>query len=83
MRNAERCSPEPSASLSSESNGKTPSKRSQKKTVHRIADDLKENGKADVLKWWKFMTSDISGELMFGESWDMLGKEQVRRCPSR
>lgn len=54
-----------------------------KKAVHRIAGDLKENGKADVLKWWTFMTSDISGELMFGESWDMLGKGQVRRCPSR
>ncbi|KAH9232377.1 hypothetical protein K456DRAFT_1750789 [Colletotrichum gloeosporioides 23] len=47
-----------------------------KKAVNRIADDLKENGKADVLKWWTFMTSDISGELMFGESWDMLGKGQ-------
>ncbi|KAF4904018.1 Cytochrome P450 monooxygenase cypX [Colletotrichum fructicola] len=47
-----------------------------KKAVHRIADDLKENGKADVLKCWTFMTSDISGELMFGESWDMLGKGQ-------
>ncbi|KAF4476595.1 Cytochrome P450 monooxygenase cypX [Colletotrichum fructicola Nara gc5] len=47
-----------------------------KKDVHRIADDLKENGKADVLKCWTFMTSDISGELMFGESWDMLGKGQ-------
>ncbi|KAF4854549.1 Cytochrome P450 monooxygenase cypX [Colletotrichum siamense] len=47
-----------------------------KKAVRRIADDLKENGKADVLKWWTFMTSDISGELMFGESWDMLGKGQ-------
>ncbi|KAK2767171.1 cytochrome p450 monooxygenase [Colletotrichum kahawae] len=45
-----------------------------KKAVHRIANDLKENEKADVLKWWTFMTSDISGELMFGESWDMLGK---------
>ncbi|KAI8281548.1 hypothetical protein K4K60_004112 [Colletotrichum sp. SAR11_57] len=48
-----------------------------KKAVHRIADDLKENGKADVLKCWTFMTSDISGELMFGESWDMLGKGQM------
>ncbi|KAF4871280.1 Cytochrome P450 monooxygenase cypX [Colletotrichum siamense] len=47
-----------------------------KKAVDRIANDLKENGKADVLKWWTFMTSDISGELMFGESWDMLGKGQ-------
>ncbi|KAH0433704.1 cytochrome p450 monooxygenase [Colletotrichum camelliae] len=45
-----------------------------KKAVHGIANDLKENEKADVLNWWTFMTSDISGELMFGESWDMLGK---------
>ncbi|KAI8214757.1 Cytochrome P450 monooxygenase cypX [Colletotrichum sp. SAR 10_77] len=50
-----------------------------KKAVDRIANDLKENGKADVLKWWTFMTSDISGELMFGESWDMLGKGQFIR----
>lgn len=48
-----------------------------KKAVGKIKDNLRENGKADILKWWTFMASDISGQLMFGESWDMLGKGKV------
>lgn len=47
------------------------------KAVDKIAQDLHQNGKADVFKWWTFMTSDVSGELLFGESWDMLGVGQV------
>ncbi|KAF6802948.1 cytochrome p450 monooxygenase [Colletotrichum sojae] len=44
------------------------------KAVDRIAQDLRQTGKADVFKRWTFMTSDVSGELIFGESWDMLGR---------
>ncbi|KAJ5382079.1 uncharacterized protein N7496_004507 [Penicillium cataractarum] len=29
-------------------------------------------GKCDVLKWWTFLATDVSGHLMFGESFDML-----------
>jgi len=36
-------------------------------------------GNADVLKWFTFMATDISGELSFGKSFEMLQQEQV--CP--
>ncbi|KAE8371099.1 cytochrome P450 [Aspergillus bertholletiae] len=29
-------------------------------------------GKSDLLKWWTFFATDVSGHLMFGESFDML-----------
>ncbi|KAL3462838.1 cytochrome P450 [Aspergillus heterothallicus] len=29
-------------------------------------------GRCDVLKWWTFLATDVSGHLMFGESFDML-----------
>ncbi|KAF6832232.1 cytochrome p450 monooxygenase [Colletotrichum plurivorum] len=53
------------------------------KAVDRIAQDLQQTGKADVFKWWTFMTSDVSGELMFGESWDMLGRGEVGKFHKR
>ena len=33
--------------------------------------------KADVLKWFTFMATDISGESSFGESFQLLQQEQV------
>ncbi|KAF9870180.1 cytochrome p450 monooxygenase [Colletotrichum karsti] len=42
--------------------------------VRKIAEQLRRDGEVDVLKWFTFMASDVSGELMFGESWDMLRK---------
>lgn len=36
-------------------------------------------GNADVLKWFTFLATDISGELSFGKSFEMLQQEQV--CP--
>ena len=36
-----------------------------------------EVGKADILKWFTFMATDVLGELSFGESFDMLHKEEV------
>jgi len=35
-------------------------------------------GSADILKWFTFMATDVSGELSFGKSFDMLQQEQVR-----
>jgi cytochrome P450 len=35
------------------------------------------SGTADVLKWWTFMATDVSGQLSFGRSFDMLHLEQV------
>ncbi len=45
--------------------------------ISKINRDLKV-GKADILKWFTFMATDVIGELSFGESFDMLGQEAVR-----
>lgn len=45
-----------------------------KKAAIKINEDLAANGTVDVLKWLTFMASDISGQMMFGESWNMLDK---------
>ena len=54
--------------------------------VDRIRRDALE-GTADVLKWWTFMASDVSAELMFGESFNTLETGQVPKSrvssPSR
>ena len=34
-------------------------------------------GNADVMKWFTFMATDISGEASFGTSFEMLQQEQV------
>ena len=36
------------------------------------------SGKADILKWFTFMATDVIGELSFGESFNMLEQEAVR-----
>lgn len=46
-------------------------------TVAKIKRDLLETGVADVMKWWKFMTADVLGLIAFGESFNMVEKEQV------
>ncbi|RHZ67969.1 cytochrome P450 [Aspergillus thermomutatus] len=40
--------------------------------VSRIRGELAAEGRADILKWWTFLATDVSGHLMFGESFDML-----------
>ncbi|GAB1194129.1 hypothetical protein APSETT444_003370 [Aspergillus pseudonomiae] len=40
--------------------------------VSQIRLELKTDGKSDLLKWWTFLATDVSGHLMFGESFDML-----------
>jgi Cytochrome P450 len=42
-----------------------------------------ERGVADVLKWWTFMATDVSGELSFGKSFEMLRIEKVSVGVSR
>ncbi|KAK4981041.1 hypothetical protein LTR28_007969 [Elasticomyces elasticus] len=34
------------------------------------------SGSADILKWFTFMATDVSGELSFGRSFDMLQREE-------
>ncbi|KAF2114292.1 cytochrome P450 [Lophiotrema nucula] len=36
-------------------------------TVHRIQHDLQHRGESDVMKWWTFLASDVTGSLAFGE----------------
>jgi cytochrome P450 len=36
--------------------------------VQKMAHELSENGSSDVLQWWHLMTSDITGSLAFGKS---------------
>ncbi|KAF6838503.1 cytochrome p450 [Colletotrichum musicola] len=46
-------------------------RRKVERAVERIyADSV--HGKADVLKWWTLMTTDVIAHLSFGESFDML-----------
>ncbi|EMR72937.1 putative cytochrome p450 protein [Eutypa lata UCREL1] len=40
--------------------------------VHRISEEMYTRGAADISKWWMFMTTDVIGELSFGESFRML-----------
>lgn len=41
-------------------------------TIRKIRDELHTRGAADVFKWFNFMSTDILGELTFGESFRML-----------
>ncbi|CAG7922134.1 unnamed protein product [Penicillium olsonii] len=41
-------------------------------TIRRMAEEQDARGAIDVFKWWLFMTTDIIGELSFGESFGML-----------
>ncbi|KAJ5092010.1 sterigmatocystin biosynthesis P450 monooxygenase STCB [Penicillium alfredii] len=41
-------------------------------TVSQIQAELKATGVCDVLKWATFFSTDVSGHLMFGESFEML-----------
>ncbi|KAL3473816.1 hypothetical protein BJX99DRAFT_260932 [Aspergillus californicus] len=40
--------------------------------VSQIQEELQRTGVCDVLKWSTFLATDVSGHLMFGESFDML-----------
>lgn len=49
-------------------------------TVQRMGEETEEKGAADIYKWWTFMTSEITGELTFGQSFRILedGKVSVQ-----
>ena len=54
-----------------------PSIREQVKTaISKIKRDALA-GNADVMKWFTFMATDISGEASFGKSFEMIQQEQV------
>lgn len=41
-------------------------------TITRMREEFNKQGAIDVCKWWLFMTTDIIGELTFGESFKTL-----------
>lgn len=45
--------------------------------VQKIGLDIKKDGVADVLKWWLFYSTDVIGELTFGDSFRMLEQGRV------
>jgi hypothetical protein len=46
--------------------------------VQRIGEESKKTGRADVMKWWMFFSTDVIGELTFADSFRML--EQGKVC---
>ncbi|KAJ6120464.1 hypothetical protein N7523_004744 [Penicillium sp. IBT 18751x] len=44
--------------------------------VSQIWNELETTGICDILKWSTFLATDVSGHLMFGESFNMLGTGQ-------
>jgi cytochrome P450 len=42
------------------------------RAIDRIGEEMKKRGAADVLKWWSFLTTDVIGQLSFGQGFDML-----------
>lgn len=45
--------------------------------IQRMKEDMQTRGFVDVFKWCLFMTTDVIGELAFGESFQMLEKGEV------
>lgn len=45
--------------------------------VNRMSNELESRGVMDVFKWWFYMTTDVIGELSFGESFRMLDSGEV------
>lgn len=50
--------------------------------VQRIGEEMKSRGAGDIFKWWLFYTTDVIGELSFGESFRMLDIGKVSIGPS-
>ncbi|KAI0154723.1 cytochrome P450 [Xylariaceae sp. FL1272] len=50
-----------------------------KLAVEKMGDEMKSRKAVDVCKWWTFMTTDVIGQLTFGESFHMLESGQVNR----
>lgn len=45
--------------------------------IDKIGLEMKTNGAADVMKWWMFFSTDVIGELTFGDSFRMLEQGKV------
>jgi cytochrome P450 len=49
--------------------------------ISRMREELHQQGAMDIFKWWMFMTTDIIGELTFGESFNTLEQAKVAPPP--
>ncbi|KAF2969507.1 hypothetical protein GQX73_g4036 [Xylaria multiplex] len=47
--------------------------------INCMEEESKTRGVADIYKWWLFMTTDVIGELSFGESFRMLESRKVNQ----
>ncbi|KAI0532076.1 cytochrome P450 [Xylaria digitata] len=47
--------------------------------IQGMEEEYKTRGAADVYKWWLFMTTDVIGELSFGESFRMLESGKINQ----
>ncbi|KAI0198135.1 cytochrome P450 [Astrocystis sublimbata] len=47
--------------------------------IERMGEEAKTRGAVDIFKWWLFMTTDVIGELSFGESFRMLESGKVNQ----
>ncbi|KAI1075139.1 cytochrome P450 [Whalleya microplaca] len=47
--------------------------------IQQMAKEMETRGAADVFKWWMLMTSDVIGELTFGESFRLLQTGQTNQ----
>jgi cytochrome P450 len=47
--------------------------------VGKMKDESRRKGSTDALKWWTLMATDVSSHLMFGDSFHMIEKGQVRQ----
>ncbi|KAI9926169.1 hypothetical protein MW887_004632 [Aspergillus wentii] len=43
-----------------------------KLAIHRMRTEMKDRGAMDIFKWWYFTSTDVIGELTFGESFQLL-----------
>lgn len=48
-----------------------------KLAIQRMGEEMKSREASDVFKWWRFMTTDVIGELTFGASFRMLERGHV------
>jgi cytochrome P450 len=46
--------------------------------IEKIGLEMKKDGAADVMKWWMYFSTDVIGELTFGDSFRMLEQGKVR-----
>lgn len=47
--------------------------------IKRMQEEMETRNAVDIFKWWRFLTTDVIGEMSFGESFQMLERGKVCR----